>query len=355
MPTVSVDTFFACSLMIIAVLSAMAATSKILNPYVQNYESPNLEKKYREVSKHLLLYAGEPTSWGRDSQTEPGSFGLAEEGYEFPYKLDVDKVSRLNSENVFAIDYFDVQEALGLPDTSLELEIKPIFDVSVSLTRTFAGALDTTYEFQVITKKDGALVPAYLKCYLIANNDSDSIEPSFSTGSLFVNVTISNGLSGPGLLVVFARHASNSSAVSFGTCQFEHGSSALFPNGTFLRLSPLNRTLNVSVIHPGTDLSNVYALTFDYNSTLAQTQSSNESAEYLIPRFIGSSPIVIVSTGWNSTAPFAEWVSYPQVRLRFGASLSGSHSLSNVYVYTYTVILDSVSYECTIWLGGPVQ
>ena len=121
MPTASVDTFFACSLMIIVVLSAMAATSKILNPYVENSETPNMKEKYSEISKNLLLYAGEPSGWGHNGQTKPARFGLADDAYEMPYELDIDKVCRLNSMNAFAVDYADVQEALRLPDASFHL------------------------------------------------------------------------------------------------------------------------------------------------------------------------------------------------------------------------------------------
>jgi len=36
MPAISVDTFFACSLMVLLVLSAMASTSKLLYPHINN-------------------------------------------------------------------------------------------------------------------------------------------------------------------------------------------------------------------------------------------------------------------------------------------------------------------------------
>jgi len=352
MPTASVDTFFACSLMIIVVLSAMAATSKILNPYVENSETPNMKEKYSEISKNLLLYAGEPSGWGHNGQTKPARFGLADDAHEMPYELDIDKVCRLNSMNAFAVDYADVQEALRLPDASFHLQIKPIFNVTISLAETFVESSNTTYEFQIITEKDGAPIPAYLKWYLVVNNQADSYEPEFSEGTSFVSVTLSNSISCSALLVVFARHVYAAAATSFGTFQFEHGSVASFPNGTFLRLSPLNNSLNISIIHPDAYPSDAYALTFDYSCTLVQTINESQSATYEIKRFIGASPMVIVSTGWNSTVSFAEWVSYPQVPLLFGTVLSVSHSLSNTYAYSFTVIMDSVFYDCTIWLGG---
>jgi len=355
MPTVSVDTFFACSLMIIVVLSAMGATSKILNPYIENSETPNLQQKYSEVSKHLLLYTGEPSGWGRDSGALPTQFGLADEDHRTPYELEMDKVSRLNSLNSFAVDYASVLQAVGLPDTTFQLQIKPVFNVAISLAGTFVDSLNTTYTFQTITEKDGASVPAYLKYYIVANGEAGSYEPEFSRGTLFFNVTLSNSISCSALLVVFARQVYSNAATSYGTFRFEHGASTSFPDGTFLGLSPLNRTLDVSVVYPGVLLSDVYAFTFDYSSVLVQTRNESQSAEYDIKRFVGTSPTVVVSTGWNSTVSFAEWVSYPQVPLLFGAGIQSSHSLSDDYAFSFPVTIDSVLYDCTIWLGGPVD
>jgi len=105
MPAISIDTFFACSLMVLLVLSAMAGTSKLLYPQLNNAGNENIAKRYREISRYILLSAGTPSNWGENSQSIPETFGLAEADSDNPYELDVDKVSRLNTENRFALSY----------------------------------------------------------------------------------------------------------------------------------------------------------------------------------------------------------------------------------------------------------
>ena len=55
MPAISVDTFFACSLMVLLVLSAMAGASKLLYPQINSAVDENIAERYREISKYLLL------------------------------------------------------------------------------------------------------------------------------------------------------------------------------------------------------------------------------------------------------------------------------------------------------------
>ncbi len=125
--------------------------------------------------------------------------------------------------------------------------------------------------------------------------------------------------------------------------------------GSFLRLSPLNHTLTIVFNSPEITLSEVYALTFNYSSTLEQKTSQNQSATFNIPRFLDSSPIVLVATGWNSTQFFIEWTVYPQIPIGIGISPTESMSLADVYAYAYIVTINSALYRCTVWLGGPKQ
>lgn len=353
MPAVSVDTFFACSLMVIAVLAAMAGASKLLYPYISNNVDQNTVRRYEQISRYMLLNSGKPSSWGQNGQISPETFGLAEDGSECPYELDIDKVSRLNNESRYAVSYADLFTSLKLVDVSFRLEIKPVFEVIVNLTATFPLTNETVYQFELLTEKHGSSVPAELKCYVVAENYLDATSVYTANGKVYQNVTLANNITGPALLIVFARHAFNAKVVSFSVFPFAHNSAEPNLAGTFLKLNPLNHVLNASFVHSGLNLSRAYALTFDYNSTLTQTMQSNESASYGIPRFLSPSPTVVVLTGWNSSVFFAESVAYPQIPLQAGADFAGAMSLSNVFAFTYAVTINSAVYECTVWLGGP--
>jgi hypothetical protein len=355
MPTISIDTFFACSLMVLLVISAMAGASKLLYPHINNTVDMNIAERYASVSKYLLLNDGTPLNWGQNCQGVPETLGLAKAGSDNPYTLDIDKVSRLNNENLYAVSYAQIFTAFEMPDVSFRIEIEPVFEVALNLTEGFEGANKTSYEFEILTEKQGFPVQAELKFYVIAENYLETSHACVSNGRTYVNVTISNDVNGPALLVVFARSVSNAKIVSFSAYPFAHNSPEPKPKGTFLRLGPLNCTLNASLIYPGKNLSDAYALSFNYSSTLTQTANSSQSVTYNIPHFLDPSPTLIVVTGRNSTSFFTEWTAYPQIPLQTGANFASSTVLSNVFAYTYLVTIDSALYKCTVWLGGPRQ
>lgn len=355
MPTISVDTFFACSLMVLLVLSAMAGASKFLYPQINSAVDENVAERYREVSKYMLLNGGKPSNWGQNGQTIPETFGLAKAGSDNPYELDVDKISRLNSENIYALSYAQIFTVLEISDVSFRIEIKPIFEVAINLTATFEGANETIYQFEISTEKNGAPVQAELKCYIVAENHFEA-ETAYASGSgTYLNMTIPNDVTGPAILAVFARAVYSTKIISFNTYTFAHNAAEPKPKGTFLRLSPLNYTLTASYISSETVLSDAYALTFNYDSTLTQTANDNESATYSIPLFLDSNPTLIIVTGWNSTNFFTEWTAYPQIPLQTGANFASSTTLSNVFAFTYITTINSALYKCTIWLGGPKE
>lgn len=352
MPTISVDTFFACSLMVILVLTAMANTSKILSPYINNFDAENLRQKYKQIAEYVLLNPGSPANWGENASVIPEIFGLAKADFADFYDLDVDKVSRLNIENMYSLSYSQVFEALGMSEVSFRVEIKPIFDVYVNLTAIYLAESETTYQFEILTEKNNVSVNAELKLYVIAQNYVDTSYVASSNGETNLNVTLSNSVEGPALLVVFARANYNTKVVSFGAYAFAHNSFEPKPDGTFLRLSPLNQSLTVSQRYPESNISKVCALTFNHYSALAQTSSGNQSATYNMPQLADASPIILTVSGWNQTTFFTEWTVYPHLPIQFGADLNYD-TLSEFFAFTYTVSVSSALYEFRFWLGGP--
>ncbi|MBX5320541.1 MAG: hypothetical protein QHH12_04175 [Candidatus Bathyarchaeota archaeon] len=353
MPAISIDTFFACSLTVLLVLSAMTATAKLLQPLIASPLETEAAKRYGEIAKYMMLNVGKPFNWGQNSQTFPEEFGLAEANAQNPYVLDVDKVSRLNSESLYALSYAQIFTILKVSDVSFRLEIKPLFDVGVNLTATFENVDETVYEFEVVTEKSGAEVPTDIKFYVVAEDFLQASNIYNSDGRRRFNATIPNSVNGPALLVVFAKSAFNAGLSSFAAYAFAHNSSEPASRGNFLRLSPLNYTLTVLPLSLNKALSTAYALTFNYAAKLTQIASDNQTATFSIPRFADASPTVLVVTGWNSTRFFVEWTAYPQIPLEIGVDFTKASSLSDVFAYDYLVTIGSAIYKCTVWLGGP--
>ncbi|MGB9675905.1 MAG: hypothetical protein ACPL0C_01795 [Candidatus Bathyarchaeales archaeon] len=352
MPTASIDTFIACSLMVLLVLTAMANTSKLLYPYVNDHGVAGIAEKYREISEYILLNAGNPANWGANAETIPENFGLAKNDLDVAFDLDVDKVSRLNGENVYALSYAQAFSALGMPEVSFKLEIKPIFDIAVNLTAAYPSADEITYQFRIITEKNGAPIAAELNYYVIAKDYVAAGSTTAENGETQLNITISNSIEGPALLVTFARTRSNAKIVSFEAYPFAHNSQEPQSKGTFLSLSPLNHSLSVAFLNQEISVLEAYAFTPNYYAVLKLTSNGNNSVAYAVPQFVSASPTILVVSGLNATAFFIEWTAYPQLPIQFGADLQNRDTLSDVCAYTYIVAINSALYSCTVWLGG---
>jgi len=352
MPASSIDTILACSIMIILVSSAMAITSMTLHPSLNELSHRNDIERYQQLAKYILLNPGTPPNWGSMSEVVPSSFGLASMNSLHPYQLDIDKVSRLNGENAYSITYFQLFEAFGVSDVALRIEIETLFHVSVSLVSTSIGENETTYNFETLTKKSELPVSAKLSCYVISKGYVDSLVSSTSSsGNGSVSFTIPNSANGTALLVSFARIETQ--IVAFNVYPFSHNSSTPEPNGTFMRLSPLNYTLNVSFSYPNEEVLRAQVFTHGYTFELTQISRDNQTAEYVIPHLLDSSPMIIVITGSNGSSSFAEWVSYPQLPIEMGADLSGLDAASKITSLTYTVTINFALYEFNIKFAGP--
>ena len=348
MPASSVDTFFACSLMVILIVSAMVGTAKVVQPYLNDLSTMNGVERYRGLAEYLLLSTGESSDWGKTTDDIPTAFGLTSETGQ-PYELDLDKVSRLNSANVYSITYPEILAALGTKDISLNIKIRSLFEVSINLTTSQSGETETTYTFQISTSKSGYPISAWLQCYAVVETYIDNIPSSTaSNGIVSINATLPNSLNGTALLVVFAKAKAYSQMMAFNVYSFGHNSETPEPNRTFLQLSPLNYVLNVSFQYPTVEVSNAYVFTYNYHFNLSQTATGNQTVEYGIPCLLEVSPMMLVLNGNNVSTSFAEWTAYPQLPLEIGADFGDLTSRSKAVALTYVVSINSVLYESVI-------
>ena len=352
MPASSVDTFFACSLMVVLIVSAMVSTTKIVQPYLTDLANMNGVERYRGFAEYLLLGTGSPSNWGRVEDVTPTAFGLASETQP-PYALDIDKVSRLNGNNVYSITYQEILAALGTTDVSFNIKIRPLFEVFINLNSNQTNGANTTYNFQITTSKSGSPVLAWLQSYAIVGTYIDSVSSSTdSNGASSADVNLPNSQNGTALLLVLAKAKADSQIVSFNVYSFGHNSEAPEPNGTFLQPSPLNHVLNVSFLDPDVNVSNAYVFTYSYNFNLTQTASGNQTVEYNVPDLLEACPMMLVLNGNNGSTSFAEWTAYPQLSLEIGADFGDLITRSKAVALTHVVSINSALYEFVITCRG---
>jgi len=262
----------------------------------------------------------------------------------------MDKVTRLNSQNAYAITYAELLDALKVSNIALRIQVRPIFNTTVNLVSSTNNGNETSYNFGIVTQNSGLAVVSNLTCYVVVRDYVDSLTSSTNhNGEVNATFTIPNSKNGSALLIVLAQAQANPSVVSFGVYSFGHNSSTPESNSTFVRLSPLNYVLNASFNFPNEQVLGKYAFSFSYWNNLTQLSNATQSAEYAIPRFLDKNPTILVLTGLNGTASFAEWVAYPQVPLEIGVNFDASTFLgSSVASFSYLVTINGALYELQI-------
>ncbi len=342
------DTFFACSLMVVLIVSAMVSTAKLVQPYLNELAGASSVERSRSLSEYILMNKGTPSNWGKIEGQGPSAFGLASESQQ-PYALDLDKVTRLNGQNIHAISYRDVLAALATSDLSFSIRIQTLFQVSVTLASSRNAGNETTYSLQVSTTKSGFPISSRLSCYIIIHDYVEGISSlTDSEGIGMVNVTLPNAVSGVASLVVLAKIPIFPQVTSFGVYSFRHNSEDPERNLTYVRLSPLNYTLTVSLRYSTVEIFEAHMFSYSHQYRLTQTAQSNQSVKYVVPRLSEASPLIFVVRGSNGSTSFAEWTAYPQLPLELGADFSGFSVESNAAALTYVVSIESVLYELVI-------
>ncbi|WGM90052.1 MAG: hypothetical protein NUK63_02730 [Candidatus Bathyarchaeum tardum] len=345
MPANSIDTFFACILIIMVVIMSMVFTTNLVSPHLNALEGVNEEEYLRKIVDHAIVNCGSPANWGENPSIIPESFGLGKDG-SFSYELDLDKVSRLNTQNVYSLSYLEMLRSLRLQNVALNFVFSQILDVSIVLDSSVTVGASTTYAFNISVSQNQAPNAANLKCYLIANNFLDETTSSISINDQgTVEFEVPNDSNGPAMLVVFARSTDDNRLTSQGVYCFGHLSPEPAVNNSFLGLSPLNQTLYVHLNVSEVSLESVYSFSYGYKTELSAF--SNET--YSVPRFLGSSPQVLVVTGWNGSDFFIEYTTYPQVPLEIGSRFEGAECFS----FSYVVTINHVLYKLTVKSGGP--
>ncbi len=343
MPAISIDTFFACTLMITVIVAAMAVTAKMVQPYMNSIEDLNQADYLREIVSQILLNPGEPQNWGSDRTLLPECFGLAKNNSLVPYELDIDKICRLNPENAYHISYPSLLESLKIRKVALRISITQIMDISVRpIANQSSGSL-TNYTFQIKVEKEGLPASASLHCYMLAKNFlGDVYADTNQYGEASINFAIPNNSNGTALLITFARSRQDRRITSYAIYSFGHLSKEPPSNNSFVELSPLDYTLYVNKLYENETLLEAYAITYSYNETLAMSTNST----YNIPRFLDKSPIVLAVTGTNSSTYFIEWTAYPQIPFEMGANMQNSEGFSFFYIVSVNQVLYKVRIQC---------
>lgn len=347
MPAISIDTFFACSLLVSVAIVATAFMVGTMHTQITNLQDLNKENYLRTIADHLVSSYGTPVDWGSIPDI-PESFGLAASDSSYSYAIDIDKVSRLNSQNNYSLSYQDLFYAAKMRNIALGISISQMLSIEVEPFDTVAQGEMMTYTFKVSVSQDTGPQSTSLHCYAVARDylgNSSAVTSSDGVG--YVNIQIPTASNGPALLVVFARASFDDRITAYEVYSFAHLSEAPMPNHTFLGLSPLDYTLNVNMNYPDLAVSGGYVLSYTFSSNLTLTSSTI----YAIPEILDKSPFVLVLQGSHDSSTFLEWTAYPQVPLEAGSGFENSDESA----FVYHVVIKDALYKLVVRLGDVVQ
>ena len=347
MPAISIDTFFACSLLVSVALLATASLAGTMQDQINSMQDLNKDAYLRNIAENVVKSYGTPVDWG-SAGTVPNSFGLADSESSYLYALDIDKISRLNSENGYSLSYFQASVAARLNNIALGISISQMLSITTALSSTSSIGDETAYTFEISVSQASGPTSTSLQCYVIAKDFVSNVSNNTSSSGVgYVTVQIPNASNGPALLVVFARATFDDRITAYGTCSFAHLSQEPLPNHTFLGLSPLNYTLSLEEKFPDVIIEHGYAFSYAYQSNLTSTSATT----YTIPELVDKSPTGLVISGLNGTSSFVEWTAYPDIPLNFGSDFENSEQ--NVFVYT--VLIKGTLYKLTLSFGDVVK
>ncbi len=344
MPTISIDTFFACSLMVSVVILSTASLAGLMQVRIDSLRDLNEAQYLRAISDHIVSGFGDPRDWGSNSSTFPESLGLAENGSLHPSELDIDKICRLNPENAFALSYLDILSAVKLDSVALGVSVSQLLDVSIELWSNTTLESSTAYSFRVSVNQDGTPITASLHGYMVANEFYTDVQNDTSIRGIgYLDIDVPNTSNGTASVTVFARTSVNTRITAYAVYRFGHLSTDPPPNNTFLGLSPLDYTLYLNQNFAEIDLEECYAFSYEYRTNLTFITNTT----YAIPSNLDRSPMVLVICGLNASTFFIEWTTYPQVPLVVGSDFADSEC----HAFSYIVTIKETLYELTLRFG----
>ena len=133
MPSTSIDTFFACTIIVAVALIATAFLCSTMQTSINSTQDINKDSYLQAIADHIITNPGAPVNWGTSSSV-PDDFGLAAGSSTIPYELDIDKITRLNNLNNYSLSYFDMENAAKLNNIALGITVSQVMSINIEQT-----------------------------------------------------------------------------------------------------------------------------------------------------------------------------------------------------------------------------
>jgi hypothetical protein len=347
LPSTSIDTFFACTIILAAALISTAFLTSTMQTTMNSTQDINKESYLKGIADHLVTNPGTPTNWATSSRI-PADFGLASSSSSTNYEVDVDKICRLNPQNDYSLSYFDLANSAKLSNIALGITVSQIMSINIQQSSNSTIGNNENINFTILTSINSKPIAATLQCYIVANNYLGLLNNATTSdvGLGFITIQIPIGAIANCNLVVFARSSLDNRITSYAIYNIANSNQELTPNNDIFNLSPLNYTLTLSTNSSVLTVQGCYIFSYNYEDQ-SNTNIQN-SSQFQFPKLIDTSPFVIIVYGLENGSYFQEWTSYPQIPLKTGSNFAGSEQ----NVFSYIVTINGVLCKLDISLGA---
>ena len=347
MPSASLDTFFACTIIVAAALIATAFLCSTMQTRITSTQDINKESYLKAIADHIITNSGTPLNWGFSSSV-PADFGLAASSSTISYELDIDKISRLNNLNNYSLSYADMANAAKLNNLALGIMVSQVMSINIEQLSNSTIGSEASFTFGISTSIYSKPTSASLHYYVVANNYlSDITNSTSNVGVGYVTIQIPSAATDNAMLIVFARASFDDRITSYAIYNFLNSTQESAPSNDILALSPLNYTLSFTTNSSGLTIQKGYVFSYSYQQNLTSIQGN----QCPIPKIIDKSPLIMVICGLNNGTYFQEWTAYPQIPLRAGSNFEGSEQ----NIFSYVVTINDVLYRLDVSLGDVVS
>jgi len=340
-PTSSIDTFFACTVILAAALIATVFLASTLQLQIDDSQDLNKQSYLNALADHIINSPGAPSDWGT-TNTSLSDFGLALSGSRSFSELDVDKINRLYNSSFYSPEFV---ASINLYNTALGLKISQLLDIDITQISSSTVNNLTTFTFDISTSLNSKPMSAALHAYTKAPNFLSNITASTSAnGSCSVSIGIPEIFVNSSRLIVFARASIDSRMTSFAVYDFNSSTQEFVSNDVFLTIDgPINSTLTWVSNDSFLAVEKVDVFSFGYARNVSV---ANGTTQCLLPNLVDLSPQIIILSGHVNGSVFQTWISNPRVPFEVGSDFNQSEQ--NVFTYLTTIKKNLYKVEVTL-------
>jgi hypothetical protein len=330
MPTSSIDTFFACTVILAAALIATASVASTLQLQINDSQDLNKQSYLNALADHIINSPGTPSNWGT-TNTSLTDFGLATTESQSFSELDLNKINKLYNSSFWSSEF---GTSTSIYNTALGLKASQLLDICIQQSGNSTINHLTTFTFNISTSINSKPTSAILQAYTKADNFESNITTSTAdNGRCNLSIEIPETATNTSFLIIFARAPIDSRLTSFAIYNINNSTQESAPYDGILNIEgPINNRLTWNSNDSSLQIEKAEIFSFGY----AQNISIAQGISYcMLPNLVDSSPQIIIINGNSNGSYFQTWTANPRIPFEIGSDFNQSEQ--NVFTYLITI------------------